>query len=278
MAYRLVFARERPLLAGAASVYADRMLSGKLNKFLKVAVRWAGVVVNLCGVKGLQGLPRYLRDWHVYAKAAGRPIRIVDSYPCLGDATHGTSFDPHYFYQGAWLARRLVQLRPPRHVDISSSVQTVSVISAFVETTFIDYRVLRVSLPGLECVQGDLLALDLPSESVPSLSCMHVIEHVGLGRYGDPIDPHGSEKAAMELGRVLARSGPFFLTVPVGRERVCFNAHRIFFPQTVLEMFKCLELRSFAYVDDERQFHDAASPADAENCDYGCGMFCFVKP
>jgi hypothetical protein len=162
-------------------------------------------------------------------------------------------------------------------MDIGSSVQTVGVLSGFVETTFIDYRVLHASLPGLRCEQGDLLALDVPSESVPSLSCLHVIEHVGLGRYGDPIDPRGSEKAAGELVRVLAQSGTLFLTVPVGRGRVCFNAHRVFAPNTVLAMFKGLDLVSFAYVDDCGQFHEMARLDQARHCDYGCGMFRFVK-
>jgi hypothetical protein len=33
-----------------------------------------------------------------------------------------------------------------------------------------------------------------PDGYCDSLSCLHALEHFGLGRYGDPIDPRGHEK------------------------------------------------------------------------------------
>jgi SAM-dependent methyltransferase len=228
-------------------------------------------------IVGVFGLPKYVRDWRRWHNLGGRPLNLRDSHPCLCDWVSTTPFDPHYFYQGAWLARRIADMRPARHVDVGSSVLTLSVLSATTETLFIDRRPLPVQLPGLRCEEGDILALPFADGSVVSLSCLHVIEHIGLGRYGDPIDPAGSARAAQELARVLAPGGRLYLSTPVGRERVCFNAHRVFAPETVIAMFDSLCLESFGWVDDRGALHMAARPDDARGAEYGCGLFEFAK-
>lgn len=227
---------------------------------------------------GLFFLPRYLRHWREYAsRATGPALRFADSHPCLGDWTSSTPFDPHYFYQGAWLARRIAARRPPKHVDVGSSVLTLSVLSATTDVLHLDYRPLQAELPGLRCLGGDILDLPLAGASVDSLSCLHVIEHIGLGRYGDPIDPEGAQKASVELKRVLAPGGRLHVSVPVGRERTCFNAHRVFAPATVLAMFAPLRLEGFALVDDGGRYRDPAPMEPASDLEYGCGMFEFSK-
>jgi SAM-dependent methyltransferase len=225
---------------------------------------------------GLLYLPRYLRHWREYASRAPAP-RFADSHPCLGDWTAHTPFDPHYFYQGAWLARRVAARRPPRHVDIGSSALTLSVLSATTDVLHLDYRPLDAELPGLRCLRGDILSLPLADASADSLSCLHVIEHIGLGRYGDPIDPEGARKAAAELVRVLALGGRLHVSAPVGRERTCFNAHRVFAPGSLLAMFAPLRLEGFALVDDAGRFRDPAPIESGAALEYGCGMFEFSK-
>lgn len=229
-------------------------------------------------IVGIFGLPRYFQHWKEWSRKGGRLLKIVDSYPCLGDWTETTPFDPHYFYQGAWLARRIAAARPESHVDVGSSVSTLAVVSAIVDTVFIDRRPLQAELPGLRCQFGDILAMPFQDGSIESLSCLHVIEHIGLGRYGDPIDPAGSAQAAKELSRVLAQSGRLYVSTPVGRERVCFNAHRVFAPQTVLDLFGSLSLAEFSWVDDLGVLRTKATPGEANDADYGCGLFEFKRP
>ena len=227
---------------------------------------------------GVFHLPRYFRNWREFSGRAGAAApRFADSHPCLGDWTSQTPFDPHYFYQGAWLARRVAARAPRRHVDVGSSALTLSVLSATTETLHIDFRPLGAELPGLRCEAGDILDLKLADASVQSLSSLHVIEHIGLGRYGDPIDPQGSRKAAAQLARVLAPGGRLYVSAPVGRERTCFNAHRVFAPETVLEMFAPLRQERFALVDDRGVYHDSVSLEAARGLDYGCGMFEFTR-
>jgi hypothetical protein len=153
----------------------------------------------------------------------------------------------------------------------------VGVISAFVPVEFLDIRPLDVALRGLACRKDDLADLALPSGGVRSLSCLHVLEHIGLGRYGDPLDPEGHVKAAGELSRVLADGGDLYLSVPIGRERVCFNAQRVFSVATIKKLFATLELSEFSLVDDRGRFVMRADATEAETNEYGCGMFHFVK-
>jgi SAM-dependent methyltransferase len=224
-------------------------------------------------------LPKFFLEMKRYRSlAVGESVAWHDAYPCLSDRITRTPFDPHYFYQGAWLARRLSHVKPTLHVDVGSSVSMISVLSAGVPMVFLDYRPLAVKLSGLQSVAGDAAILPFPDDSILSLSSLHVIEHVGLGRYGDPLDPEGTRRAAIELQRVLRPGGRLFLSVPVGRERVCFNAHRVFSPKTVVSYVPALRLESFALVDDGGQFLEQAPSVSASSLDYGCGMFEFVKP
>lgn len=227
---------------------------------------------------GLFFLPRFFHHWIQYARSAGaEKISVLDLQPCLGDWSTHTPFDAHYFYQGAWLARRICASKIVKHVDIGSSVLTMSVLSAHVETVFVDYRPLKVSLPGLTSIAGNILDLPFTGDSVESLSCLHVIEHIGLGRYGDPIDPQGSVKAALELQRIVRHGGKLFLSLPIGRERICFNAHRVHAPSSVVRMFPRMRLAEFSYVDDGGQYHEAEAIEAASHLEYGCGLFLFEK-
>lgn len=223
-------------------------------------------------------LPRYLAGWHAYKRSAPwQKVSIKDSYPCLTDLVQATPFDPHYFYQGAWLARRLADAKPPLHIDIGSSALTMSVLSATSPTVFLDVRPLKVNLTRFTSIAGNGTQLPFKDASVYSLSCLHVIEHIGLGRYGDQLNPEGSRIAFKELTRVLAKGGKLYLSVPVGRERICFNAHRIFSPQTILKWEGGLVLERFALIRDDGAYVDPAEVDAASDLEYGCGLFEIVK-
>ena len=150
-------------------------------------------------------------------------------------------------------------------------------LTAITKVTFIDIRPLIVNLENFDSKPGSILALPFGDNSVPSLSCLHVAEHIGLGRYGDPLDPEGTKKATRELARVLALQGNLYFSVPVGKPRVCFNAHRIHSPQQILDYFYDLELIQFSGIDDRGNFRQAIDPGDLANASYACGLFHFTK-
>lgn len=246
---------------------------------LKLLARhWLIAFLHPRPLVGLFYLPRYFIHWIRYSRMASKQlVSLLDMQPCLGDWTTHTPFDAHYFYQGAWLARKLTKQAPRKHTDIGSSVLTVSVLSAQVDTLFVDFRPIEVELPGLTTMAGNILELPFLDDSIESLSCLHVIEHIGLGRYGDPLDPQGSRKAAVELQRVICSGGKLYLSLPIGRERVCFNAHRVHSPATVLEMFSSMRLVEFSLVDDSGRYSEAIPIQDAIQMEYGCGLFMFEK-
>lgn len=211
----------------------------------------------------------------------GRRPRLADLKPCLGDRTATTTFDRHYVYHPAWALRVLAETRPAEHVDLSSLLHFAAMASAIVPIRFYDYRPAPLDLPGLACGRADLLALPFADRSIASLSCMHVIEHVGLGRYGDPIAPEADRSALRELERVLAPEGTLLVVVPVGIERVVFNAHRVYDPATIVAALPELTLRSFAVVPDgppEAGLRDDPDFSIARRQRYGCGCFRFERP
>jgi len=201
-------------------------------------------------------------------------------YPCLYDNTSETGFDRHYIYHPAWAARIIANNRPEFHVDISSALHFCALVSAFVPVKFYDYRPAGINLSGLDCKAADLLSLPFPSGSIMSLSCMHVVEHVGLGRYGDPLDPDGDLKATAELKRVLAPGGSLLFVIPVGRPKIAFNAHRIYSYDQVISCFSELKLQEFALIPDNPDEVGLVRQATRELADmqiYGCGCFWFKK-
>lgn len=202
----------------------------------------------------------------------------VAQQPCLDDATRTTGIDAHYVYHTAWAARRLLANPVAEHVDIGSDHRFTTIASAFQPMRFLDYRPCEVRLPGLSCGPANLLALEIPDASLDSLSCMHVVEHIGLGRYGDPIDAAGADTAMAALERVLAPGGLLYFVVPVGEPCVVFNAHRVFRASDVVRRFGTLELLEFSLVGDDGRFveHVAVTAADGQR--YACGCFLFRKP
>ncbi len=229
-------------------------------------------------IRGLAGYSWFLRDWLRYASLPGaEPLRFVDSMPQVHDRTATTPLDAHYFFLNAWAMRRVLALRPASHVDVGSAAQFSALLSAAVPTFFLDYRPLPARCSGMESVAADILALPFADGALDSLSCLHVAEHIGLGRYGDPLDPQGTRKAALELARVLAPGGSLFFGLPVGVERTCFNAHRIHAPQTIRSFFAGLDLVEFSGVNDHGVFVERATPEEFAGCAYACGMYWFRK-
>ena len=227
----------------------------------------------------------FLRDYWLFKKLCNGKerfsLRWWDRYPCLRDKTVVTGFDRHYVYHTAWAARILAEAMPERHMDISSSLYFCTMVSAFIPVRFFDYRRPELELEGLQCDAADLTALPFADKSVPSLSCMHVVEHVGLGRYGDPVDPDGDLKAMAELARVLAKGGNLLFVVPVGGAPVVmFNAHRIYTYDQIVCHFAPLELVEFALIPDQAQDGGLIRNATKIQSDaqrYGCGCFWFRK-
>ena len=150
----------------------------------------------------------------------------------------------------------------------------------FMPVTVVDVRPLTTDVTGLEFVRGDATSLDSwADDSVPSISSLHAVEHFGLGRYGDRLDPNGASRAMGALARVLAPGGQLYFSVPIGAERVEFNAQRVFAPATILQTFAehGLQLAAFSAVDDRGFLVSSANPLSFTGAHYSCGLFEFQQ-
>lgn len=207
-------------------------------------------------------------------------VPFLSIMPVLFENMPFTRFDTHYIYHTAWAARKVKEIGAKEHIDISSSLYFSSIVSAFVPVRFYDFRPATLNLSNLLSNAANLLHLPFETASVDSLSCMHTVEHVGLGRYGDSIDPDGDIKAARELSRVVKKRGSLLFVVPVGKQKIAFNAHRIYAYQTVLDLFPELTLKEFSLIPDDAltvgMIYDAQK-SEVSKQNYGCGCFWFVK-
>lgn len=203
--------------------------------------------------------------------------------PYLYDKTATTAFDRHYIYHPSWAARVLVSTKPEIHYDISSTLYFCSIISAFIPVKFYDYRPAILDLSGLESNSADLTNLFFDDESISSLSCMHTVEHIGLGRYGDPLDYNGDLKAIKELSRVLKKDGNLLFVTPIGNTpMIIFNAHRIYTKDQIITYFEenNLYLYEFALIPEKEEDGGVViNPSDdlLNKQKYACGCFWFKK-
>ena len=199
----------------------------------------------------------------------------------INDWGNDHGFDSHYVYHTAWAARILYIEKPKKHIDISSDVRFSSLISTFVKTEYFDIRKLKIGLSNLNTGVADLVNLPFKSESISSLSCMHVVEHCGLGKYGDVVDPLADLKAINELIRVLKHDGKLYFVVPLAsKPRINFNAHRVYSHGQIIEYFSKLQLIEFTLIPDTSKYGSlVTNPSkfilDKQN--YACGCFLFKK-
>lgn len=226
--------------------------------------------------KRIKSMLRFLNDYRRFQRIHTNMrmlLQAADLYPCLYDNTNTTPLDPIYFYQDTWCAAKIFEAKPKHHYDIASKAEMVGIVSQFTPTTMIDIRPLPVTLKNLSFVQGDILHLPFADDSIASLSCICVLEHIGLGRYGDPLDPFGSEKAIQEMKRVLAPGGSLYISVPVdAKNKVYFNAHRAFTRNYMLEQNAPLVLVEEKYIyGNELVDHYQAARG------FGTGLYYFRK-
>ena len=227
-------------------------------------------------IRRLRGYPGYVGDLFRYLRSPGaEPWSSISLRPMLEDKTSTTGFDAHYVYLGAWAFRQIVTHRPERHVDVGAQIGWVTCLASITQVVFLDVRPFPGSVENLQSRAGDVLALPFGDLELSSVSCLHVAEHIGLGRYGDAIDPLGTRKAIGELARVLAVGGRLYFALPVGRPKVVFNAHRIHDPTTISRWFgeEGVRVEEFAAVDDRGRFCPDADPRDLRDQRYACGMY-----
>jgi hypothetical protein len=112
---------------------------------------------------------------------------------------------------------------------------------------------------------------------------LHAIEHFGLGRYGDQINHQGYNKGIQNMAKLLRSDGLFYLSTPIGKERVEFNANWVFDPRTIIKIAieNNLKLKSLTIFSHDKGVYEL-DPNEknlltlAEQ-NYNLGIFVFIK-
>jgi len=257
-------------------------MNSRLLKRMSLFAQLFGISPS--GLFRLRDLGNFIRDRGAFERDMARAeVKWpIESYPILGDryASSGTA-SGHYFHQDLLVARKIFLATPQRHVDIGSRVDGfVAHVASFREIEVFDIRPMEISIPNIRFVKMDLMGdCSGYTDCCDSISSLHAIEHFGLGRYGDPIDVNGHLKGLENIHRMLRKGGTFYFSVPIGRQRVEFNAHRVFSVRYLLDLLNArYELLSLSYVDDAGALHadialDEAALEASFGCECGCGIF-----
>jgi len=203
-------------------------------------------------------------------------------YPVFDDRGDSAGvMSGHYFHQDLHVAKRIFENNPEKHLDIGSRIDGfVAHVAAYRAIEIVDIRPITCKVTNIAFKQLDLMKLSDEMENYSdSISSLHALEHFGLGRYNDPIDYFGYLKAIHNIHKILQPKGTFYFSVPIGPQRIEFNAHRVFSVAYLMDILRPLfEIVHFSYVDDQGDFFEDVSiidPALKENfgCYYGCGIF-----
>jgi SAM-dependent methyltransferase len=236
----------------------------------------------------MRGLPFYINSFIKIKKQKGCDSKFFfgRTLPILSErfSASGT-MSGHYFHQDLYVAEKIFKDNPKQHIDIGSRTDGfVAHIAVFRKIGIIDIRDQDSKIKNIIFRKADLM--QLPEDMInccDSVSALHSIEHFGLGRYGDPIDYNGHLKAIENITKMLLPGGKFYFSVPIGNQRIEFNAHRVFSIKYLLDLFNDnFNLKCFSYVDDKGDFFEnvVLTQKDVDinfNCSFGCGIFEWIK-
>jgi hypothetical protein len=249
--------------------------------------RWFGI--NLYLMKdNFKGLEFYFSDLKKIKKQnSNNHFGPIKYYPVLNDKfdTAG-SMSGHYFHQDLLVSQKVFENKPNKHIDIGSRIDGfVAHVASFRQIEIFDIRKQENKVKNISFNQLDLMG-EIPSKyesCTDSISSLHAIEHFGLGRYGDIIDINGHIKGLNNIKKILKSGGRFYFSVPIGVQRIEFNAHRVFSINYLLNLFKDdYSLISFSYVDDKGDLYKDIKLTKEDidnslNCRFGCGIFELIK-
>lgn len=235
-------------------------------------------------IAAIKACRRYVSDREHFKKMPSTdPFTWARELPIFNEWDQSAGSLGAYFYQDQAVARWIHQAQPIRHVDVGSRIDGfIGSLSIFREVEVIDIRVQPRKISNVHFHQLNLMD-ELPEkwiECTDSLSCLHTIEHFGLGRYGDPLDPDGYLKGLKQLKRMVKPGGRIYLSTPIGPQRIEFNAHRIFSPKTLLSWFQEeWEIERCGVMDENDHLteSDITKPLESFNRNLGLGIIAARK-
>lgn len=207
-------------------------------------------------------------------------INENDLHPIIEDKYEEMGCINDYFWQDLWAAKLIFKNAPAEHYDIGSRLDgfLAHILAMNIPLRVIDVRPFPQEIENMQTIVDDATEMkEFEDDSIESLSALCSLEHFGLGRYGDKVDPEACFKAFNNIQRKMKSGGKLYISVPIGRERVQFNAHRIFYASTIIKTFNQMKLIELSCSDGDRfeQHIDIHKYDSCEKMVYG--LFCFEK-
>ena len=231
--------------------------------------------------KSVRNFPRFIRELFLWKKYGGKITRI---YPILNDYQEVSGVGSgQYFHQDLLIANYIYEDKPKRHVDVASRIDGfVAHVASFREVEVYDVRKLNCVHKNIIFRQVDFMNVSDNLSTTDSLSCLHSLEHFGLGRYSDAINVNGLEDGVHNLIKILKKEGKLYISLPIGiRDEVHFNAQRISHPETILKIKKVkeeLKLINFDYVDNNGDLFTKRDITEViDKLTFGLGIYTFKK-
>lgn len=121
------------------------------------------------------------------------------------------------------------------------------------------YHVVAIGLehletnPKIEYVRQDVLTVDWDRKFDYILN-VSTTEHIGLGRYGDVLNPSGDLETMVHLRGWMGPDSKQILTVPVGQDAVVGHWHRVYGEKQLprlLDGYEVFEERFWVKKDDD---------------------------
>ena len=247
----------------------------------------------------LRGYPKYFKNLHLLKRSiASSEFRSLpdsakhfgNAYPIVNEffSSAGTA-SGHYFHQDLLVANLIYKQKPNLHLDVGSRIDGfIAHLLSFEQKVILgDVRPISIDNSNISFVQMDLTN-KIPhelSEQYESVSCLHAIEHMGLGRYGDPINAYGHYLALQNLTQLLTKNGILYVSYPFGeKSRIEYNAHRVISLRESRTMFEKnnLIVKKFSYVDDSGNLFKTQNLEDIDwdnsyGLKYGCAIWTLKK-
>ncbi|MBT8195156.1 MAG: DUF268 domain-containing protein [Bacteroidia bacterium] len=235
-----------------------------------------------------KGLPWFIKDYRNLKNQLknNSDFQIKKLDPILTNKHESSGIaSGHYFHQDLLIAQKIYNAKPEKHVDVASRIDGfVAHIASFMPIEVFDIRKLESKIDNIKFVEVDFMFLKPELVNyTSSISCLHSIEHFGLGRYGDKIDVDGHLKGIDTIYKILKPGGVFYFSTPIGAQRIEFNSQRVFSVEYLLSILKDkFEIKSFSYVNDKGDLQKDVELTKSQtqnnyHCNYGCGILELIK-
>ncbi len=198
---------------------------------------------------------KFFRQYREFKEQGDGSFPLGKWYPRLDDIgkecgeVRGT-----YPIGDLYVAQKIFEAKPVNHLDIGSRIDGfVFHVASFREISVMDIRNMPFKIKNINFINHDITDDIISSGEWHSISCLHSLEHYGMGRYGDKVNFSGYLEALNNIFFMLKWGGTFYLAIPVGKQRIDWNAYRVFDFGRITQTLKDIgfKIQSLVFINND---------------------------